>query len=72
MTKAILATLGVAFLAGCGVDGAPIKPQYTLTQTIGVNSKTGPFSRTGLHIDLTQTAPLADTTVADADSENTY
>lgn len=63
--------LAVLGLAGCGVDGAPIKPQYTLKQTFGVNSRTGGFSRTALHVDLTKRVPANDVAEIE-DSENSY
>ena len=56
-----LTMLGLALaLAGCGIDGEPIKPRYTVKQTFAINSKTGPRSETALYIDMTrQTAQKA-------------
>jgi uncharacterized lipoprotein YmbA len=71
MKMILFMSAAAVVLAGCGVDGAPIKPQYTLKQTVGVNSRTGGFSRTALHIDLTQRVPADDVALVE-DSENSY
>ena len=53
MTRLVLVGLALV-LAGCGIDGEPIKPRYTVKQTFAINSKTGPRSETALFIDLTK------------------
>ncbi len=51
--KLLIAALVSAFgLTACGVDGAPVKPTVTTSTTIGYNSRTGPFNRTTIGIEL--------------------
>jgi hypothetical protein len=54
MTRICMAFLMLVFLASCGVDGAPTRPEVTSTTKIGYNSKTGSFSKTiiGVEFDL--------------------
>ena len=62
-----LGLVGAALaLSACGIDGAPIAPQYTVTQSFAINSKTGPRSETALYIDLTK---RAGDTAAEPESE---
>ena len=50
--KAIAAISVLAFLAACGVDGAPQQPRYSTETTIGYNSKTGPFNKTKFSVEF--------------------
>ena len=43
--KRIATVLALALLASCGADGAPVAPEVSGTQTIGVNSDSGMFTR---------------------------
>ncbi|SFR02253.1 hypothetical protein [Poseidonocella sedimentorum] len=45
--------LGIAALiAGCGADGAPVRPEVSAQTTVGVNSKSGVFSRNSVGIEV--------------------
>lgn len=45
--------LGAVFLiAACGVDGEPQPPQVSATQTFGINSQTGGFTKTTLAVEF--------------------
>lgn len=37
MTRAVLGLLGLAFLLGCGVDGAPVRPTAGVNVGVGTN-----------------------------------
>ncbi len=51
--KALIPALAALLaLAGCGVDGAPLKPSYSVETKVGYNSATGPFNSTVLGIQL--------------------
>ncbi len=50
--KVIAAISVLAFLAACGVDGAPQQPRYSTETTIGYNSKTGPFNKTKFSVEF--------------------
>lgn len=43
--KRMAAVLALALLASCGADGEPVAPEVSGTQTIGVNSESGMFTR---------------------------
>lgn len=43
--KRIAAVLALGLLMSCGVDGEPVPPEVSGTQTIGVNSSEGLFTR---------------------------
>jgi len=47
MTR-VLFFAAVLALSACGVDGEPLPPKVSASQTIGVNSSTGPFSKTSI------------------------
>lgn len=50
MTR-LLAALGlIGLLTACGVDGEPIPPKVSGEQVIGINSNSGPFTKTNVGI----------------------
>ena len=50
MRKAVIAMMAFGFLAACGADGEPVKPVFSGSQTFGVNSKTGTFTKSQLGV----------------------
>lgn len=52
MVTRIFAILALGTLAACGVDGEPVPPTVTGSTTIGVNSNSGPFTKTSIGIEF--------------------
>ncbi len=52
MMRLIFTLAVLSVLAGCGADGKPLKPTYTTETTIGYNSRTGPFNKTVIGVEL--------------------
>ena len=50
--SALAALAALLALAGCGVDGEPLKPTYSVKTTVGYNSATGPFNSTVFGIQI--------------------
>ncbi|MFV2002043.1 MAG: hypothetical protein ACC619_03595 [Paracoccaceae bacterium] len=50
MKKFVAGLIALTVLAACGVDGAPLTPNFSGQTTIGVNSNTGAFSSTQLGV----------------------